>query len=123
MYTSPFVHARCSSFNRGSICGFSPGLWNSDKKPSLKMLVGMAGAVDDPAMGAAGAGLGLVGFGFDDPAAAASAFDRARASSLVPNNEVKYDSSDDLSSTALAHLKSQQESPTDRTSVLQVRCA
>jgi hypothetical protein len=67
----------------------------------------MAGAVDDPAVGATGAGFGLVGFGFDDPAAAASAFDRARASSFVPNSEVKYDSSEDLSSTAFAHLEYQ----------------
>jgi hypothetical protein len=84
------------------------------------MLVGMAGVVDDPAMGTAGVGFGLVGFGFDDPAAAASAFDRARASSFVPNSVVKYDSSEDLSSTALAHLAHQWKIHTGWRCVLEI---
>lgn len=84
------VHSRCCSFNFGSICGFSPGLWNSDKNPSLKMLVGMTGVVLDEAIDEeAGAGLGLATLGFEDEAAAASALARARASSLVPKREVK----------------------------------
>jgi hypothetical protein len=31
------------------IWGFSPTLWNSDRKPSSKMRVGMLGPVDDDA--------------------------------------------------------------------------
>jgi len=70
-------------------------------------LVGIAGAVEELATADAGAGFAFTGLaGFEDEAeAAAAAFERAMASSFVPNTEVKYCSRVVLSSAAFAHLE------------------
>jgi hypothetical protein len=73
-------------------------LWNSDKKPSWKILIETAGVVDEDASAVAFGAGSFLGFA----AFAASAF--AFASSRVPNNSVKTVSSEVLISATLAHL-------------------
>ena len=110
MYTCPLVQAKCCSFNFGSLWGFSPGMWNSDKNPSRKMLVGMTGDVDDEASaGGVGAGLAFGGFALGaEAAASARAF---AAASFVPKSSVKSFSSEVLTWPASAHLPNVNELP------------
>ena len=104
----PLVHSRCSSFNLVSICGFSPGLWNSDKNPSRKMFVGMRGDVELEASDDDDTGAGLASFlGFEvDAVTSARAF---AAASFVPNSSVKIASRELLISLGFAHLQEHSE--------------
>ena len=105
VYTNPFVHSRCSCFNRGSIWGFSPGLWNSERNPSWNTRVETAGVEEEAsAEAAAGGGLAATVSFF---ALIASLLAFAAASSLVPNRSVKTFSRDVLISATFAHLPDQ----------------
>lgn len=105
VYTFPLVHSRCSSFSLVSICGFSPGLWNSDKSPSRKIFVGIDDDADEELDASALAETGACFASFlgfeEDEATSALAF---AAASFVPKSSVKMLSMEVLTSAGLAHL-------------------